>query len=116
MLLIECPWCGPRAETEFSCGGEAGIARPLDTEQLTDKEWGDYLFMRKNPRGVHREQWLHAQGCRRWFNVQRDTVSYAFQGYETFERPLLSLDRGDGNAQNANASNAPASNAQEGSA
>ena len=60
MLLIECPWCGPRAESEFSCGGEADIARPLDTEKLTDKEWGDYLFMRKNPRGVHREQWMHA--------------------------------------------------------
>ena len=92
MLLIECPWCGPRAETEFSCGGEADIARPLDTEKLTDKEWGDYLFMRKNPRGVHREQWMHTQGCRRWFKAQRDTVSYEIQGYETFERPLLAMD------------------------
>ena len=23
--------------------------------------------MRRNPRGPHREQWVHAQGCRRWF-------------------------------------------------
>jgi hypothetical protein len=38
MLMIECPWCGPRAESEFSCGGEADIARPLETEKLTDKE------------------------------------------------------------------------------
>ena len=67
MLLIECPYCGPRAESEFSCGGEADIARPLHPEQLTDREWGDYLFMRRNPRGPHREQWVHAQGCRRWF-------------------------------------------------
>ena len=29
MMLIECPFCGPRDETEFSCGGEAHIARPL---------------------------------------------------------------------------------------
>jgi len=92
MLLIECPWCGPRAESEFSCGGEADIARPLDTEKLTDKEWGDYLFMRKNPRGVHREQWMHTQGCRRWFMAQRDTVSYAFQGYDTFARPLAVME------------------------
>jgi len=84
MLLIECPWCGPRAESEFSCGGEADIARPLEPEKLSDREWGDYLFMRKNPRGVHREQWLHTQGCRRWFMATRDTVSYAFHGYETF--------------------------------
>ena len=40
--------------------------------------------MRKNPRGVHREQWLHTQGCRRWFMATRDTVSYQFLGYETF--------------------------------
>ena len=28
MLLIPCPWCGERDETEFRCGGEAHIARP----------------------------------------------------------------------------------------
>ncbi|WP_345814545.1 sarcosine oxidase subunit delta [Paraburkholderia sp. PREW-6R] len=99
MLLIECPWCGPRAETEFSCGGEADIARPLDSEHLTDREWGDYLFMRKNPRGVHREQWLHTQGCRRWFKAQRDTVSYEIQSYETFDRPLLTMDGAQMNPQ-----------------
>ena len=76
MLLIECPWCGKRAETEFSYGGEAGIARPADPEKLSDAEWAEYLFYRSNPRGAHRELWNHAQGCRRWFRVERDTVSY----------------------------------------
>ena len=76
MLLIACPWCGPREETEFSCGGEAHIVRPEDTDALSDEQWGYYLFMRKNPRGAHLEQWVHAHGCRRWFNVQRDTVTY----------------------------------------
>ena len=76
MLLITCPWCGPRAEIEFSCGGEAHIARPVDPGSMSDEAWADYLFMRKNPRGVHREQWNHSGGCRRWFNVERDTVTY----------------------------------------
>jgi len=76
MLLIPCPWCGPRAESEFNCGGEGGIARPTNTETLTDEQWGDYLFMRRNPKGVHQEQWRHASGCGRWFNALRDTVSY----------------------------------------
>jgi sarcosine oxidase subunit delta len=76
MFLITCPWCGPRAESEFSCGGEAHIARPLDTDALTDAQWGDYLFMRKNTKGQHHEQWLHSSGCRRWFNAERNTVSY----------------------------------------
>ena len=30
MLLIPCPWCGPRDEIEFHYGGEAHIARPAD--------------------------------------------------------------------------------------
>ncbi len=88
MLLITCPWCGPRAESEFSCGGEAHIARPLDTDALDDQQWGDYLFMRKNPKGQHFEQWHHSQGCRRWFNAERDTVTYRFkQFYKPGERP-----------------------------
>lgn len=89
MLLIECPWCGPRAESEFTCGGEADIARPLEGETMSDREWGDYLFMRHNTRGLHREQWLHAQGCRRWFKAERDTVSYVFQKYALFDSPLV---------------------------
>ena len=92
MLLIECPWCGPRAEIEFTCGGEAEIARPLDTDALSDKEWGDYLFMRHNPRGVHKEQWLHTQGCRRWFMATRDTLTYEIQGYETFRTGVASAE------------------------
>jgi sarcosine oxidase subunit delta len=84
MLLIECPYCGPRAESEFTCGGEADIARPLEPEKLTDEAWGDYVFMRHNTRGSHREQWLHAHGCRRWFIVQRDTLTYNIEGYDTF--------------------------------
>jgi sarcosine oxidase subunit delta len=76
MLIIRCPWCGERAEIEFSCGGEADIARPLDSESLDDKDWGNYLFMRDNPRGPVREQWHHSYGCRRWFVVERDNVTY----------------------------------------
>ena len=76
MLLINCPWCGPRDESEFAYGGEADIVRPPDPDSLTDEQWADYLFMRKNPRGLHREQWVHDQGCRRWFVLERDTVSY----------------------------------------
>jgi sarcosine oxidase subunit delta len=80
MLLIECPWCGPRAETEFSYGGEDGIVRPKDPAALGDDEWADYLFYRKNTRGMHSELWHHSQGCRRWFGVRRDTVTYEIEG------------------------------------
>ncbi len=78
MLLIECPWCGPREEVEFSCGGEAHIVRPLKPEELTDAQWADYLFMRKNIKGNQCEQWFHNGGCRRWFYAVRNTVNYQF--------------------------------------
>jgi len=78
MLQIQCPYCGLRAESEFSYGGEGGIARPLETHSLDDTAWGDYVFMRKNPKGLHHEQWRHASGCGKWFNAFRDTVSYRF--------------------------------------
>jgi len=76
MLLISCPHCGPRAESEFSYGGEAHIERPKQPESLTDAEWAEFVFLRDNPKGLVLERWNHAQGCRRWFNVARDSVSY----------------------------------------
>ena len=88
MLLIECPWCGARDESEFTYGGEAHIVRPENPDNVTDEEWADYLFYRKNPKGDHLEQWCHASGCRRWFNVQRDTLTYEIkQVYRIGETP-----------------------------
>ena len=77
MLLIPCPWCGERDETEFRCGGEAHIVRPRQPSALSDDAWADYLFMRTNPKGMHVERWRHVHGCGRWFNLVRDTVSDA---------------------------------------
>lgn len=79
MLLIKCPWCGDRAESEYSYGGEAGIKRPPQPDELSDADWADYLFNRKNSKGAHEELWNHAQGCRRWFVAERDTVTYVIK-------------------------------------
>ena len=76
MLIIPCPYCGPRDEIEFACGGEAHIARPLAENTITDAEFADYLFIRDNPKGIFLERWRHSAGCRRWFNVARDTVTH----------------------------------------
>ena len=76
MLIIPCPYCGPRDEIEFVCGGEAHIARPLAENKITDTEFADYLFIRDNAKGVFLERWCHSGGCRRWFNVARDTVTH----------------------------------------
>ena len=76
MLIINCPHCGPREESEFACGGEAHIARPLAEHRISDAEFADYLFLRENPKGLFLERWRHSAGCRRWFNIARDTVSH----------------------------------------
>jgi heterotetrameric sarcosine oxidase delta subunit len=78
MLLVPCPWCGDRDELEFGYGGEAGVAHPRDPDLLADADWGRYLFFRANTKGPFVERWVHTQGCRRWFDVVRDTETHAF--------------------------------------
>ena len=88
MLHIPCPFCGPRDEAEFSCGGEAHILRPLAQNKISDTAFAEYLFLRDNSKGVFLERWHHTFGCRRWFNVVRDTVSHnILEVYEMGSKP-----------------------------
>jgi sarcosine oxidase subunit delta len=80
MLRIYCPYCREaREEEEFHCKGEAHIRRPTEPDETSDATWGSYLYFRKNPRGRHLEIWVHAAGCRKYFNVVRDTVTYEIE-------------------------------------
>ena len=74
MLLIPCPWCGPRNDAEFIAAGEAHVQRPPSS--VDDTAFGAYLYVRRNHKGMQSERWFHAYGCRRWFNVTRDTVTH----------------------------------------
>ncbi len=86
MLLIACPYCGERPEIEFTYGGEAHIARPADPSSMTDEEWATFLYARTNPKGTHAERWRHTNGCGRFFNAVRDTVTDFFVAtYKTGE-------------------------------
>lgn len=76
MMLIPCPWCGPRDETEYSYGGQAHVPYPVDPHALDDEEWGQYLFFRANPKGDLAERWYHTAGCRRWFALTRNTTTH----------------------------------------
>lgn len=88
MFLITCPWCGERDQSEFSCGGQAHIVRPIDNDEMSDEAWADYLFMRKNTKGLYYERWVHACGCGQWFNMVRNTVNDEILGsYKIGESP-----------------------------
>jgi heterotetrameric sarcosine oxidase delta subunit len=76
MLLITCPWCGPRAHPEFTYGGDATKLRPRDPEVVSDADWHTYVYLRANPAGPHAELWHHSHGCRLWIQVLRDTVTH----------------------------------------
>ncbi len=77
MLFIYCPYCEEcREESEFHYAGQAHIARPDQPDNTSDEIWGEYLFFRKNPKGLHREMWVHSAGCRQYFNVVRNTLTY----------------------------------------
>jgi sarcosine oxidase, subunit delta len=71
MILLPCPWCGPRAATEFAHIGEVS-ARP-DPGSATPAQWRGYLYLRANPCGWTRETWYHRAGCRRYITVERHT-------------------------------------------
>lgn len=92
MLQIECPWCGPCDEQEFSYGGEALGQRSRDTDAVSDEGRGDSLFLHTNTRGLHAEQWCHSRGCRRWFNVARDSVTYRIQRVYRMGEPRPGFD------------------------
>ena len=98
MLVITCPVCGVEGEeTDFHPGGEAHIARPATTnpENISDEAQRDYLYLRKNPKGVHFERWRCERGCGKWFHAARDTLSLEFLGYypitETPPEDLIKL-------------------------
>jgi len=76
MLWIKCPHCGERPETEFVYGGDATVKRP-DPDTASNAEWAAYIYERDNPKGPHRELWLHASGCHAWLEVERDVVTHA---------------------------------------
>ena len=71
---INCPLCGTRPLEEFTCRGDATPTRPAEQAALQD--WVDYVYVRDNPKGLHREHWRHHAGCGAWLNIERHTVTH----------------------------------------
>jgi len=71
-MLIPCPVCGLRDQSEFTYGGDATIVRP-ELADTNAARWADYVYDRRNPRGPHQEYWHHIHGCRTWLIVERNT-------------------------------------------
>ena len=90
-MRIDCPYCALRDVGEFTYHGDAGLRRPngLDADVAA---MSDYVYLRDNPAGPHRELWYHGMGCRSWLVVERDTRTHEI-GTVTFARDVA-LGRG----------------------
>jgi heterotetrameric sarcosine oxidase delta subunit len=72
MLIITCPYCGPRNDEEFTYQSEV-IARPdVSVDPVT---WRRYLYTKRNVSGWEEERWFHVSGCRRFLRVERHTLT-----------------------------------------
>lgn len=74
-MRIPCPHCGERDVQEFSYLGDATLVRP-DGLEASAAAMHDYVYLRDNAAGPHREFWYHLAGCHAWLAVTRDTRSH----------------------------------------
>ncbi len=73
MILLPCPYCGPRNASEFRYVGE--LSERPDPNATSAEGWRTFLYVRDNPAGWTTETWFHGAGCRQHFVAERHTVS-----------------------------------------
>lgn len=93
-MRIRCPYCGERDNGEFSYLGDASLVRPDGLEASADA-MHDYVYLRDNPAGSHRELWYHGTGCRTWLVVTRDTRTHEVGKVEVAREVALARRSGE---------------------
>jgi sarcosine oxidase subunit delta len=73
MILLPCPYCGPRNVSEFRYVGE--VSERPDPNETGVEEWRAFLYTRNNVAGWTTETWFHSAGCRQHLVVERHTVT-----------------------------------------
>lgn len=85
-MLIPHPLLGLRDAQEFTYLGDANLLnRPqgmTDAGLAEPQVFNDYVYLRDNPAGTHRELWFHEQGDRSWLIVTRNTLTHEILGAE----------------------------------
>lgn len=79
-MRIPCPYCGARDAHEFAYLGDATVNRPDPAAPDAEDAFFTYAYLRDNPDGEHREYWYHANGCRQWLVVTRNTRTHEILG------------------------------------
>lgn len=90
-MIIDHPLLGPRDSSEFVYLGDASLlnrppwkGKDADQDKTEDTilQYHEYLYLRENNAGEHRELWYHEQGDRSWLVVTRDTTSHQISKVE----------------------------------
>lgn len=82
-MIINHPVLGPRDASEFTYLGDASLLNRPDWQSSDAVEqFHDYLYIRDNPAGEHRELWFHEQGDRSWLVVTRNTLTHEISNVE----------------------------------
>jgi sarcosine oxidase subunit delta len=82
-MIINHPLLGPRDAAEFIYLGDASLLDRPDWQapDAADRFY-EYLYLRDNPAGEHRELWFHEQGDRSWLVITRDTLTHEIKSVE----------------------------------
>lgn len=82
-MIINHPLLGPRDSQEFTYLGDASLLdRPDWQDENALQKFHDYLYLRDNPAGEHRELWYHEAGDRSWLVVTRNTLTHEISKVE----------------------------------
>lgn len=82
-MIINHPLLGPRDASEFVYLGDASLMnRPDPKSKTAQQDFYEYLYLRENPAGEHRELWFHEQGDRSWLIVTRNTLTHEITNVE----------------------------------
>lgn len=101
-MLIPHPLLGLRDAQEFTYLGDAALLHrpqidfPLTNPDAALDRMHEYLHLRDNPAGLHKELWYHEQGDRSWLVVTRDTRTHEILGAELATDLARALGRGRG--------------------
>jgi len=93
-MIINHPLLGPRDSAEFTYLGDAAlINRPDWQADDAADQFHDYLYLRDNPAGEHRELWFHEQGDRSWLVISRNTLTHEISKVELASDVALAAGR-----------------------
>jgi heterotetrameric sarcosine oxidase delta subunit len=81
MHQLNCPWCGPRAETEFEYLCAASVVASDFASESTEMAL-QRIFLRDDEIGFHNEIWQHVLGCRSWLQVERHNLTHEVRRVE----------------------------------